>query len=236
MTRTGRRKVAAALVGGTILCLGLQATVLAQGDAGDADAKRGAVIAAQGVGDSVPACAQCHGLNGIADVSGSFPRLAGQPAFYLTRQMADYASGVRASAIMEPIAKALSPGDRAATAAYFAGVDAPFLSPQRPHDPALVERGKQLARVGDETKALPSCNNCHGPGGAGEFPAIPYLAGQHAAYTALQLTLWQGGSRHTSPEGMAEIAKRLSEQDIAAVAAYYHQLRGGPESPAQPAK
>ena len=233
--RGAGRNVGAAMTGMAILCLGLHAAVRAQGNVGDADTKRGAVIAAQGVGDSVPACAQCHALNGIADGSGAFPRIAGQSAFYLARQMADYASGVRASAIMEPIAKALSPGDRAAAAEYFAGANGPFVLPKRA-DPARVERGKQLARIGDEAKALPSCNNCHGPGGGGEFPAIPYLAGQYADYTALELTLWQAGSRRNSPESMAEIAKRLGEDDIAAVAAYYQQLREGTGAPAQPGK
>jgi cytochrome c553 len=187
-------------------------------------ASRGAAIVTQGVGDTVPACGQCHAANGIADGSGAFPRLAGQSAYYLGRQMADYASGLRTSAIMEPIAKALAPEDRLATSAYFAAATGPYLLPKKA-DPALVDRGRQLARVGDQAKTLPSCNNCHGPGGTGEFPAIPYLSGQYADYTALQLHLWKTGARKTSLESMGEIAKRLSEQDIAAVAAYYQQLR-----------
>jgi len=194
--------------------------------------KSGADIAASGVGDNVPACAGCHAQNGIADGSGAFPRLAGQSAYYMARQFDDYASGIRKSALMGPIAKALSAADRAAVAAYFASADGPFLFNKRA-DPALAERGRQLARIGDEAKALPACNNCHGPGGVGEFPAIPYLAGQYADYTVLQLQLWQSGARKDSAEGMAEIAKRLSEQDMAAVAAYYQQLR---EAPAQAAK
>jgi cytochrome c553 len=193
---------------------------------------RGAVIVTQGVGDAVPACAQCHAPNGISDGSGAFPRLAGQSAYYLAKQIADYASGVRGNAIMEPIAKALSPEDRVATSAYFAGVSGPYLLPKRAAA-TLLERGRQLARVGDEAKALPSCNNCHGPGGAGEFPAIPYLAGQYADYTASQLKMWQDGSRKSSPDSMAEIAKRLGEQDIAAVAAYYQQLREAPDQAAK---
>jgi cytochrome c553 len=74
---------------------------------------------------------------------------------------------------------------------------------------------------------LPACNNCHGPGGTGEFPAIPYLAGQYADYTGQQLKAWQSGSRKNSPESMADIAKRLDDRDIAAVSAYYQQLREG---------
>jgi cytochrome c553 len=79
--------------------------------------------------------------------------------------------------------------------------------------------------VGNETRQLPACNNCHGPGGAGEPPAIPYLAGQYASYIALEVHMWQRGFRKTSPDEMAPLAKRLSEQELAAVAAYYQQLR-----------
>jgi cytochrome c553 len=209
------------------LCLALPVAVQAQ----DA-VRRGADIAASGVGDNVPACAGCHAQNGIADGSGAFPRLAGQSAWYMARQFADYASGARNSALMGPIAKALSTADGAAVAAYYAGADGAFLFNKRA-DAALVERGRQLARIGDQARALPACNNCHGPGGTGEFPAIPYLAGQYADYTVLQLQMWQSGSRKDSVDAMADIAKRLGDQDMAAVAAYYQQLR---EAPAQAAK
>ncbi|MBY0319108.1 MAG: c-type cytochrome [Reyranella sp.] len=194
--------------------------------------KRGADIAANGVGDAVPACSGCHMQNGIADGSGAFPRLAGQSAWYMSRQFADYASGARTSALMGPIAKALSAADGAAVAAYYANAEGPFVFNKRA-DAMLVERGRQLARTGDQAKQLPACNNCHGPGGIGEFPAIPYLAGQYADYVALQLQMWKSGARKDSAEGMADIAKRLSEQDMAAVAAYYQQLR---EASAQAAK
>ena len=148
-------------------CLALPVAVQAQDTI-----KRGADIAANGVGDTVPACAGCHAQNGIADGSGAFPRLAGQSAWYMARQFADYASGTRNSALMGPIAKALSPADGAAVAAYYASADGPFVFNKRA-DAALVERGRQLARIGDQAKALPACNNCHGPGGTGEFPGDP---------------------------------------------------------------
>jgi cytochrome c553 len=209
------------------LCLALPLAVQAQ------DAiKRGADIAANGVGDNVPACSGCHAQNGIADGSGAFPRLAGQSAWYMARQFADYAAGTRKSALMGPIAKALSPADGAAVAAYYQSAVGPFVFNKRA-DATLVERGRQLARIGDQAKALPACNNCHGPGGTGEFPAIPYLAGQYADYTALQLQMWRSGARKDSADAMADIAKRLSDQDMAAVAAYYQQLR---ETRAQAAK
>jgi cytochrome c553 len=75
------------------------------------DAGRGAVIAAQGTESGVPACALCHAFSGGSDSSGAFPRIAGQSSSYLSRQLRDFSSGVRANAIMSPISSALSPDD-----------------------------------------------------------------------------------------------------------------------------
>jgi cytochrome c553 len=190
------------------------------------DVGRGADIAAHGVPPGVSACAQCH-----AQTSGVFPRIAGQSPYYLDKQMHDFASGVRTNAIMTPIAKALSAVDVADLAAYYAGVAGPF-SPAASGDPTLVKRGELLARIGDESKDLQSCNDCHGPDGAGEPPAIPYLSGQYATYIASQLKMWRLGSRKSSPDAMGYIAKRLDDQDVAAVAAYFQQARTAAPSPA----
>jgi cytochrome c553 len=187
------------------------------------DVERGAVIAAQGKAGA-PACAECHAFNGASDGSGAFPRIAGQSAHYLAGQLRDFASGVRANAVMTPIAKALKSNDIDDLAAYYAGVESPFLPLPAP-DPALITRGEQLAKIGDASKNLQSCDNCHGPGGVGEPPAIPYLAGQYAHYTSFELRMWQLGFRKNSPEGMAVIARLLNDQDIAAVAAYFQQIR-----------
>jgi cytochrome c553 len=59
----------------------------------------------------------------------------------------------------------------------------------------------------------------------GEAPAIPYLAGQYAQYVAFTLRMWQRGYRNNSPDAMAVMAQKLTEQEIAAVAAYYQQVR-----------
>src|SRR4029077_6886125 len=68
------------------------------------DPAHGAVIVAQGTPAGAPACAQCHAFNGGSDASGAFPRLAGQPAAYLDRQLADFRTGARNSALMTQIA------------------------------------------------------------------------------------------------------------------------------------
>jgi len=140
-------------------------------------------------------------------------------------QLQDFASGARSNAVMSPIAKALSPDDLAKVATYYANISAPFL-PLKAAVQTLVKRGEQLATLGDESKQLQSCNNCHGPGGAGEPPMIPYLAGQYAHYTAFELQMWKRGYRKNSPEAMLQVAKKLDDQDIQAVAAYFQQVLG----------
>ena len=190
------------------------------------DVARGAVIAAQGVAPGVPACAQCHAYNGGSDGTGAFPRIAGQSAYYLDKQLRDFASGVRVNAVMTPIAKALSPEDVADVAAYYAG-DASRSCRWRCRSNACQAR--QATRHHRRcSEALQACDNCHGPGGAGEPPAIPYLAGQYAHYTAFELQMWQRGFRKSSPDAMDDIAKHLDDQDIAAVAAYFQQVRASP--------
>jgi cytochrome c553 len=190
------------------------------------DVKHGAVIVTQGTVSGAPACAQCHAFNGASDGSGAFPRLAGQSSYYLSKQMRAFASGVRVNAVMSPIAEALSSDDIADVSAYYAGVSAPF-PPLPAGDATLIKRGEELAQVGSAAKDIQACDNCHGPGGTGEPPAIPYLAGQYERYIAFELQMWQRGFRKSSPEAMAQVAMRLDDQDIAALAAYYQQMGGG---------
>src|SRR4029077_14035393 len=101
----------------------------------------------------------------------------------------------------------LSPDDIADVTAYFAGVDAPFL-PLKAPDAALVKRGGELAKVGGPDRL--HCDNCHGPGGGGAPPVIPYLGGQYAHYVAFTLQMWQGGFRKDSPDAMGGSAKALA--------------------------
>jgi cytochrome c553 len=187
-----------------------------------ADVEHGAVIAAQGTAAGATACAQCHAFNGVSDASGAFPRIAGQSAYYLGQQLRDFASGVRTNALMSPVAKGLSADDIADVAAYYAGLDAPFL-PLKAPDPALVKLGEKLATVGDARRQVQSCNNCHGPGGVGEPPAIPYLGGQYSQYITFTLREWQRSYRKSSPNVMEVEAHKLDPQQIAAAAAYFQQ-------------
>ena len=205
------------------------APATAQNTARQTDVDRGAAIAAQGTPNGAAACAPCHAFDGSSVGGGAFPRIDGQSTYYLTQQIADFASGVRDNAIMSPIAKALSPDEIADVAAYYAGINAPFPPPEGA-TPTLIQRGEQLAKVGSAAKELQACDNCHGPGGIGLPPAIPYLAGQYAQYIASELQMWQRGERKNSLETMSVIATKLDEHDIAALAAYYQQVRASPKT------
>jgi quinohemoprotein ethanol dehydrogenase len=187
------------------------------------DPARGAVIVAQGTRAGAPACAQCHAFNGGSDASGAFPRLAGQPAAYLARQLVDFRTGARNSALMTQIARALSNDDAMDVSAYYASQQTPF-PPLADPDPTLVSEGKALAEQGNPSRGLPGCPACHGRGGTGEAPTIPYLAGQYAPYVALQLRMWRQGYRGNSPEAMRLIARQLTDRESQALAAYYQQL------------
>jgi cytochrome c553 len=222
MTRTSQLNAAAMIGFVTILCLPWRVPVLAQDSKRPADANRGAVIVAQGAA-GVPACAACHAFDGTSDTTGAFPRIDGQSVSYLEQQMHDFASSDRMNAIMSPIAKALSAADIADVAKYYANRSPQFL-PLATAEAAIVKKGQQLAQEGDAAKGILGCNNCHGPDGEG-MPPMPYLAGQYAQYTAFTLHMWKGGFRKNSPDLMAPIAKQLDDQEIAAVAAYYQQVR-----------
>jgi len=169
----------------------------------------------------VSTCSGCHGQHGEGLAASGFPRLAGQAAPYLAKQLRDYAGGTRENAVMASFAKALSAQDIADLAAYYSTLSAPQAKPAR-EDARATTGGRMLANLGDARAGVQGCGNCHGPGGRGEAPLLPYLAGQHAGYLAAQLGAWQQGTRHNdSGEQMAALAKKLSAADIAAVSAYY---------------
>lgn len=169
------------------------------------------------------ACQACHGTHGEGMVEGARPRLAGQSAYYLDKQLRDFASGARDNAIMSAIAKGLNDQARAQVVAYYAALPAPAATGQ----PAALQagRGHQLAIEGAEGKRVQACNNCHGPDGSGVSLSAPVLAGQLAPYLAAQLKSWRQGSRKNDAGNlMSSVAARLDDADIAAVAAYYASL------------
>ena len=203
-----------------VVCGAVFAVYLIARDA-TTDSQAGARIVAQGTTKGAIACARCHGFDAASNGSGAFPALAGQTAYYLSHQLQNFASGQRQNAIMEPIAKGLTPQEMESVAQYYANAT-PRSIPRTAASPELVARGRQLALVGDAGARVENCVSCHGPNGEGEAPTVPYLAGQYKRYIQVQLLTFKKGYRKAEP--MTRIAHNLPEEHIEAIAAYFDQL------------
>jgi cytochrome c553 len=178
---------------------------------------------------AAPPCEACHGAHGEGMAAAHVPRLAGQSAEYLLKQMNDYAQGTRDNPVMRNFAKELTAQQRAQFAARYAAMSASYLAQSAPPDAARLARGHQLAHQGDETKRVAACDSCHGPDGTGVLHAAPYLAGQSAEYLAGALQAFQKGTRkNDAGELMRSVAERLDDADVAAVSAYFGSRTGAP--------
>ena len=190
----------------------------------------GAQIVGKGSARGAIACARCHGYDGASDGSGAFPILTGQSSYYLADQLKKFASGKRQNALMSSIAKNLSDEEIQSVAAYYSSVR-PVLQLTREGQADLVARGQYIATAGNLQNRVQACVSCHGPNGTGEAPAIPYLAGQYKHYIEVQLNLFRRGFRGS--EQMGTVGHRLTDEEAAAVAAYFDQLPLAPPQPAQ---
>lgn len=94
---------------------------------------------------------------------------------------------------------------------------------------ATAAQAQEVKGNGDAAKdKVAMCIGCHGiPGYRASFPEIyevPLLGGQSAKYIENALHGYKKGDRkHPTMRGIAD---SLSDQDIAAVAAYYSQQKG----------
>jgi cytochrome c553 len=174
---------------------------------------------------TTPPCEACHGAHGEGMAAAHVPRLAGQSADYLQKQLDDYAEGTRDNPIMKNFAKALNAQQRAKFALRYAAMPAAYLAQTPPPNAVYWARGHQLAHQGDEVKRVQACDGCHGPDGSGVAHAAPYLAGQSAEYLASALKAFREGTRkNDAGEQMRSVAERLDDADVAAVAGYFASL------------
>ncbi|MBV7571102.1 cytochrome c4 [Pseudomonas sp. B1(2018)] len=205
------------LIVSLLLTVGISGIAHAAGEAVQpGDAKAGQAKAA--------VCGACHGPDGNS-MAPNFPKLAGQGERYLTKQLHDIKSGKRTVLEMTGLLTNLSDQDLADIAAYFASQKGSVGAA----DPKVVARGEALFRGGDLAKGMPACTGCHSPNGAGNAAAgFPHLGGQHAQYIAKQLTDFRkeegGRTNDGDAKTMQTIAKKLSDEDIAAVSSYIQGL------------
>jgi thiosulfate dehydrogenase len=190
------------------------------------------VLAAHGIAraeTTAPApatvCQGCHGVHGEGNAPAGIPRIAGQSAEYLGKQLEDYASGDRENPVMRNFAKPLTHADIDAVATYFSTADAPRTVIPSTASVRQLDLGRRLARQGSEAKRVQACDSCHGPDGIGVLHAAPYLAGQSVQYLTSALTSFQQRTRKNDPgKLMTSVAGQLSASDIAAAAAYFSGL------------
>jgi cytochrome c553 len=182
--------------------------------AGDADAGQG----------KSAICAACHGADGNSAVP-NWPKIAGQHAPYLERQLGLIKSGARPVPEMAGIVAGFSDQDLANVAAYYSTqtIKAGLA------DDATRAIGERLYRSGNSATDVPACMACHGPAGEGNpLARYPALAGQHSVYTEKMLNGFRSGTTwgedDESSKIMADVSFRLTDKEIKAVAAYIQGL------------
>jgi cytochrome c553 len=186
-----------------------------------ADPAKGAKLFTEGDATrSIPACVSCHGEAGNSTITVN-PKLAGQHEGYIYKQLNDFASPARSQAIMSTYAKVMTDEDKKNVSAYLA---AQTQKPGAAKNKDTVDLGKKIYRGGIAEKNVPACASCHGAAGAGVPVQYPRIDGQHQDYTMAQLDLFRTDARKNSPQ-MSTIAKRMSADEIKAVADYVAGLK-----------
>ena len=167
-------------------------------------------------------CAACHNPDGNSPTPAN-PKLAGQHAGYLFKQMKNFKTGPdgkpeRVNAIMNGMIAPYDENQMKDLAAWFSS------QPQAGgalKDRANLELGQKLYRAGDASKGLPACAGCHGPTGKGIPVQYPRIAGQYQEYLEAQLKAFRSGERANDPNKMMRmIAIKMTDAEIRAVADY----------------
>ena len=181
---------------------------------------------AQAIANQV--CAACHAADGNS-VAPANPKLAGQPAEYITKQLQNFKAGtqdpnkadVRKSPVMGAMVANLSAEDMLNLGAYYASKT---IKPGTAKAPYAA--GQKVYRGGNASTGLPACAACHGPSGAGLPSQYPRLGGQHADYILAQLKAFRSGERSNDAGNvMRTIANKMSDQEMQAVANYVSGLK-----------
>ena len=158
-------------------------------------------------------CQGCHGEDGNS-ATADFPKLAGQYAAYIQKQIHDFQSNSRTDPVMSGMAATVTDNqDLLDISAYFAS------QKQMKGDVPLVSKGGKERFLSDN-----GCVNCHGENGKGAGPGnshAPVIGGQHKDYLIKQLKDFRSGARKNESSGMmALIAGMMSDDELEEIASY----------------
>jgi cytochrome c553 len=167
--------------------------------------------------DAYAECQTCHRTDASGRSAFNIPRLSGQHASVLIKQLMDIRSGLRVNEEMREYMhdSDLTLQDFADMAAYLQSLPVAGKIGQGP--PELVPRGQALYAS--------DCAGCHGEHGEGRAELFfPMLASQHYGYLLRELDLILTGERGNSNPAMPPILKNYVTDDKRAIAAYLAQL------------
>ena len=175
---------------------------------------------AKGEASYATVCVACHAADGNSAITAN-PKLSQQHPEYLVKQLHEFKSGKRANAIMAGFASTLSDDDMRNIAYWLNSQPAKTGFSK---DKEMVALGERIYRGGIADRQVPACAGCHSPNGAGIPAQYPRLSGQHADYTAAQLTSFRDGIRKNNLQ-MTQVSAKLNDREIKAVSDYIAGLR-----------
>jgi cytochrome c553 len=166
-------------------------------------------------GERKAMCMQCHGANGVSPTP-EVPSLGGMPEFYALVQLVEFREGNRTNPIMTDMIKGMSDDDLRAAAAWITSLPPPP-APEKPGDPARMERGRALA-------AQYRCGICHGPKYLGG-EQMPPLRHQREDYLLKSLRAFKAEERIGDRAAMIEVLLPLKDVDLVDLAHYLAHVR-----------
>jgi len=116
------------------------------------------------------------------------PKLAGQHAAYITKQLNNFKSGLRENVVMAGMVANLTEEDMINLGHYFSEQNILLSSAI---ENGVSSLGEKIFRAGIKNKGVAACASCHGPSGHGIPDKYPRLNAQHSEYTLAQLNAFR---------------------------------------------
>ena len=162
-------------------------------------------------------CEGCHRKNASGRSDGSIPRLTGQHASVIVKQVLDIRAGRRSNPSMQPfvVDPSFTMTQLVDIAAYLQAL--PFEGSIGKGPGTDLARGKQLYER--------DCAACHGASGQGDAVKFyPMVSAQHYRYLLREVIAIRDGSRGNSNAQMVNVVKPYTPAEIEAVSDYMSQM------------